>query len=287
MRDMQLANIWSSLAYVASAVLLLTCGAGLLAMVVAVGFRAVLGVAFVRRAYHRSVPKLPNDPAQPDLTIVRRLWPNARKFGILSIGGYLLSNATVLISNSLLSVQTTASVGLTNQIGNFTLSFANLWLAVKWPQITILRTRGELTAMSRLFARRLALALITFAFLAVGVFLLGNTILGWMGTNTQLLPAPYLIVYFVYLAHQLVYTNFGMLAFTENVVPFFKVGLSTGVAMLVLSLILTRICGLWGLILAPFLAEAAYSGWFTIRRGFQGQPLSARQLLREALQPGV
>ena len=285
-REMHLASLWSSLVYVGIAAALLIHGQGLLSMIVATGVRGVLGRLLARSAYHKAVPKSAA-PNKPDLTILARLWPNARKFGVLSIGGYLLSNASVLISNSFLSVELTASVGLTNQLGNFILSFSNLWLGVKWPQITILRTRGELQAMASLFARRLALAVGTFCFLALATLLLGNTILSWKGTVTRLLPTPYLIVYFLYLGHQLVYTNFGMLAFTENVVPFFRIGLFTGVFMLVLSLILTPAFGLWGLVLAPCLAESAYSGWFTVRRGFQGQPFSVGQFLREAVQSRV
>jgi len=283
-RDMHLASLWSSLVYVGVAAGLLIHGQGLLSMVVATGIRGVLSRVLARRAYHKSVPKLAAAPIKADLTILARLWPNARKFGLLSIGGYLLSNASVLISTSFLSVDLTASVGLTNQLGNFILSFANLWLGVKWPEITILRTRAELPAMASLFARRLALALGTFCVFASVTLLFGNTILGWKGTVTRLLPTPYLIVYFLYLGHQLIYTNFGMLAFTENVVPFFRIGLFTGVFMLVLSLILTPMFGLWGLILAPCVAEAAYSGWFTVRRGFQGQPFSIGEFLRHAVQ---
>jgi len=286
-REMHLASLWSSLAYVAAAAILMVQGQGLLSMVVAAGLRGLLSRVLARNAYQKAVPRLVGPQPGADLTILARLWPNARKFGVLSIGGYLLSNASVLVSSSLLPVEVTASVGLTNQVGNFILNFANLWLGVKWPQTTILRTRGELQAMARLFARRLALTLCTFLVLVLITLLLGNTILGWKGTVTKLLPTPYLGIYFLYLCHQIIYTNFGMLAFTENVVPFFKIGLSTGVAMLVLSLILTPAFGLWGLILAPFLAETAYSGWFTVRRGFQGQPLSVGQFLREAVQGRV
>ena len=60
------------------------------------------------------------------------------------------------------------------------------------------------------------MALGTFVLLALVTVLFGNTVLGWKGTVTRLLPTPYLIVFFVYLGHQILYTNFGMLAFTEN-----------------------------------------------------------------------
>jgi O-antigen/teichoic acid export membrane protein len=215
--------------------------------------------------------------------MLARLWPNARKFGILSIGGYLLTNGSVLISSHFLGVGATATVGLTIQVGWFLTNFANLWLSVKWPQIAMLRAQGKLEEMATLFARRLGLVMGTWLLGGVFILLLGNTVLGWKGTSTRLLDTPYLLVFLAYLGHQILYTNFGMLALTENVVPFFWVGLLTGVGMLLLSVVLTPLFGLWGLILAPLVAEAAFSGWFTIRRGFRGQPLLPRAFLFAAL----
>jgi len=72
------------------------------------------------------------------------------------------------------------------------------------------------------------------------------------------------------------------LAFTENVVPFFKIAIFTGLGMLALSLIMTRACGLWGMLIAPLIAECVYSAWFTVRRGFRGQCLKPGEFVRAA-----
>jgi hypothetical protein len=82
---------------------------------------------------------------------------------------------------------------------------------------------------------------------------------------------------------QIFYVQFGGLALTENVVPFFKISLFTGLGVIVCSLILTPLFGLWGLVAAPFLVEMAGNSWFTVRRGFQGQPLTPRRFALAAL----
>jgi hypothetical protein len=87
----------------------------------------------------------------------------------------------------------------------------------------------------------------------------------------------------VYLAQQIFYGQFGSLALTENVVPFFKIALFTGLWMLALSLVMTWTFGFWGMLAAPLLAETTYSSWYTVKRGFSGQPLTLRQFLRAAL----
>jgi hypothetical protein len=90
------------------------------------------------------------------------------------------------------------------------------------------------------------------------------------------------VLYLVYLAQGLLCVQFGMLAFTENVVPFVRVSLYTGLGVVFSSLILTPIFGLWGLLAALLLTEQAFNFWYTVRRGFRGQPFTPRQFVLAA-----
>jgi hypothetical protein len=283
MREIQAAYLWSGLSYVASAAVLLWAGWGLMALVLGNLLRGVIIREFCRVVYYSTVPKLAGDTSPPDKEMLKRLWPNASKFGLISVGGFFLANGSVLISSHFLGEQITASFGLTAQIGTFLTGFASLWLSVKWPQLTILRTQGRLEEMSVLFARRLALTMVTFVFLAAFVVLAGNPLLEWKHTHTRLLSTAALVFYFIYLAIQLFYVQFGSLAYTENVVPFFKIAIFTGLGMLAMSFVMTWAFGLWGMLVAPLVAESVYSSWFTVRRGFRGQPLKPLQFVRAAL----
>jgi O-antigen/teichoic acid export membrane protein len=282
MREVQMAALVSSIGYVVTAAALLLAGAGLVSVVAATFVRAAILHFYCRRIYNRAVPAV-HSSVSADVAMLKRLWPNAWKFGILSVGAYCVSNSQVLVSTRLLGSATTASVGLTVTVGGFAGSLAMLWLAVKWPQITILRTQGRLEEMALLFARRLGLVMGSFVALAAVILFLGNALLAWKGTHARLLPTPYLALYLLYLAQQILYGQFGALAHTENVVPFFRIALCTGVTVLLASFVLTRFFGLWGLFVAPLVTELSYSSWFTVRRGFQGQPLSVRQFCRAAL----
>jgi O-antigen/teichoic acid export membrane protein len=286
MRDLQVVYVWGGLSYASCAALLLVCKMGLVSMVLATFVKGFVMHGRCRQIYRKIVPK-PEHLAKPEPHIVRKLWPNAYKFGILSIGGYCLSNASVLICSQLLGKNITASVGLTAQIGNYLMSFAGLWLAVKWPEIAILRTQGRLEEMAVLFARRLALVMGSFVGMGLIVLFAGNVLLAWKGTHTRLLAAPYLAFYLIYLTQGLIAVQFGTLAFTENVVPFFKISLFTGLGAIVCSLILTPLFGLWGLLAAPLITETIYTNWFIVRRGFQGQPLAPRQFVLAAIRGHV
>jgi hypothetical protein len=125
--------------------------------------------------------------------------------------------------------------------------------------------------------------MVSFVTLAVIVFVAGNALLEWKGSHTRLLPPSYLAFYLIYLTQQIFYVQFGFLIFTENVVPLFKISLFTGAASCVLGLGATPLFGLWGLLLAPLIAETICSNWYTVWRGFQGQPLAPGQFTRAAI----
>ena len=287
MRELHSAYMWSSLTYLASAVALLFSGLGIFALVIATLLRAVVGQQLCWRTYRRAVPAdSVNGPPKPNYEMLRKLWPNAWKFGVLAIGAYLVANSSVLISSVLLGEEVTASFGLTFQIGALLVNFSGLWLTVKWSQITILRTQGKLVEMSTLFARRLAFSMITYALMAILLAMLGNWLLEWKGVNTRLLAFPFLAVYLFHLGQQMFFSQFASFTFTENVVPFFKLSLFTGIGLIALSFALTPWLGLWGLVLAPLLATMACSSWYPVWRGFRGQPLTVRQFVRAAIQGG-
>lgn len=282
-REMHMAYVVSSLSYVAVTSILLLLDWGLMGMAVATVVRAFAQRWVGRTAVFRAIPQLRAVSEQPDVTMLKRLWPNAKKFAILSLGSYFIGNTSILVSSQLLGSSVTASLGVTNQLAFFLVAFASLWTSVKWPEITVLRTQQRVDEMSVLFSRRLGLAALTFILGAIAITLIGNDLLELKGAKTRLLPMPYLIFFLVYAGLQMIYVQFGTLALTENVIPFFRISIITGLAVVTLSLLFTPSFGLWGLLSAPFIAEWAYSGWYTIQRGFQGQHFTPIQFLRSVL----
>ena len=282
-RELQAATMWGGLVYLVSAAALLLCGAGLFATVVATALRGWLIRDLCRRACIGALPIVkPNCGASSD-GMLRKLWPNAWKFGLLSVGAYLMSNGTVLVCGHVLDDAATASFGLTVQIGLFLVGLSTLWLAVKWPQLTILRAQGEAKKMAELFARRLALCVVSFVSLAAVVVLFGNPLLEWKGAHAKLLATPVLVVYLAYLCQQLVYGQFASLAFTENVVLFHMLSLFTGVSAIFGASVLAGRFGVWGVVLAPLIVAQFGARWYPVWRGFRGQPLSIAQFVRAAI----
>ncbi|HKQ38042.1 MAG TPA: hypothetical protein VJ063_08190 [Verrucomicrobiae bacterium] len=282
-RELQFTQLVSGLAYVAAAAIFLVAGWGLFAMVVAIALRSLMSREMCRRVYVRAVPQVSQAAQQALNSMIQRIWPNACKFGILSLGGYLTQQSQVLVCSHFFGPETTASYGLTNQLATFIAGFSTLWLAVKWPEITMLRTQGRLQEMGILFARRLAATILSFAVIAVLLIATGNTLLEWKGTQTRMLPTAFVAVFMLNYLQQLFYGQFGMLTFTENVVPFVKLSIFTGIGSVVLGAFLAWWAGLWGLIAAPLIATASTCLWYVTWRGFQRQPLTVREFARAGL----
>jgi O-antigen/teichoic acid export membrane protein len=284
-REVQRVNLWAGVAYSGSACLMLLAGWGLVSMVCATFIRALITAQMCRASYRRAAPENPNHAGRLHLEFLRRLWPSAWKFGVIALSVYLVSPGTVLICRWYLSDEATAAYGVTAQVAGVLLNVSSLWLQVKVPEITILRTQGLLRKMSLLFAKRLGWTMFTYLFLATLFVLFGNRALEWKGTESKFLPTPLLIVYLAYTGQQLFTTQFVWLTYTENVVPYYVIAFCTGVGLILISIPLTKHYGIWGLVAAPILAAIPATSWYPVLRGFRGQALSIREFFRAALLP--
>ncbi len=276
-RELQVANLLGGIVYLMVGGLLLVAGSKLLALAAAVAVRAFIFRIVCIVVFHRAIDKKTLKRAKSDRSMLARLWPNAWKLGVTSLGAYCITQGLILVASRFLSVETVASLGLTQQVGVFATSIAALWLQVKWPEITIFRTHNKLREMSALFAQRLLLTIATFALIAAAIILLGNQLLSFKAAHTRLLPLFPLTFYLAYLAFQMTYGTFAVLAMTENINPFYRISIIAGVATVIVSIAMTARWQLWGLLLAPLICET-YSAWFVIRVGLGSQPLSVREL---------
>lgn len=143
-REMQIATVCSGLINVGASALLLLAGCGLLSLVAGYFLSGLVLRGICCRVYYRVMPKQHGLSLEPDTQMLKRLWPNASKLGMISLGACVLVNGNVLISSLLLGDKITADFGLTVQVGVFCLNFASLWLNVKWPELAMLRTQGRL-----------------------------------------------------------------------------------------------------------------------------------------------
>ncbi len=104
---------------------------------------------------------------------------------------------------------------------------------------------------------------LTFLASGVVVTLLGNDILILVNAKTFLVEPGMLAVMFLIGLLERNHATAGGFILLNNEVPFFKASLLSGVATFVLLIILVYFAnaGVWGMVLAPGIAQLAYQNW--------------------------
>lgn len=226
--------------------------------------------------------RIENAPA--DMQMVRVLWPNAWRTGIVLVATYMGLQANTLICSGFLGLKITASYGLTLQAVMLLVGVSSVWVAVKLPFINQLRSQGRLQEIANLFRQRIALAILTYLFGAFVLFFFGHWVLTLLHTKTQFLPAPLLAtMLLIYLleAHHSLYAS---LVFSENVNPFVVPAIISGTAIVTLSVLLTPRIGVWGMLLAQGIVQLSFNNWWPVVRAIRGLSVSPRAYWTSFLQ---
>lgn len=225
------------------------------------------------------IQHVPSTPAAR-MEILRTIWPNAWRAGVLHVATYLILSGNVLMSGIFLSLRETGSYGLTFQIVMMIVQVSGVWMQVKLPVFNQLRAQGRLEELALVFTARLRLCLGTYLLGGCGLLLLGPFALSLIGSKTPLLPLPMLSVLLIFVLLQMNHSQYEALVLTENRNPFMVPYLTSGVIIVALGLCLIPTLGLWGLLLSATLVQACYNNWWPILRAIQGLNYSPARYFR-------
>lgn len=196
----------------------------------------------------------------------RDLWPMTWRSGLASFASYLYLQGTIIFCSLVTDEKTTASYGLTLQLAIMLHAFSANWLAVKYPELNFLRTRGALHELRSLVKKRMGLALATYATGAAVLVSSLPWILPWIRSQTPLLPMAQMIALFGLVGLDLVIGMHVAVIQSGNEVPY----LSAFVVSAALTVLFVAVpwwagCapGVWGVILAPFAAQLVLNYWRT------------------------
>ena len=255
------------LAYFCLAVAGLLAGFGLWALVSGTIVAALAERLIGRTVFYRVVPLR---SGKFDLSMLRTLWPNAWRTAAVGLGAFMVFQANILICSAFLDLRTTASYGLSLQAVTLLVGVSDIWVRVRLPAINQLRAQGMVERIPAIFRPRLMLALLTFGAGAAVLLLLGRPLLALWNARTQLLPAALLAALLVVQLLEMHHSLYGELVYSENVNPFVKPALISGLAIIILSVLLTPRLGVWGMLLASGLVQLCFNNWWPVRRAIRG-----------------
>ena len=261
------ALVMSRALYVVSAIIGLLLGGGLLWMSASYLFSGLLMMFMSKIYFKRSIGHeldiSHSGSKDQAANIMRTIWPNAKKQGIVTIGAWMTTRASTLICSSFLGLETTSQYGLSLTLINITGGIASLLFGSYAPELASLKINDEKKRYIKIFSRAisvqwfvaiLGISMITFA---------APPVLKAIGSNSKLLPTGTLfilgVVYFLEWNH----STFATLITLSNSVPFVKSAMYSGTSIVVLSFL-----SIWltdfqiiGLILSQGIVQLAYNNW--------------------------
>lgn len=251
--------------YLALAIGLINAGFGLTAIIgaqiVSTIVRRILAYrVFYTREMKERLQAVESAATKP---ILQAIYPNAVKVGLTSLGGFMVNQSAMLMGSVYLSLAEIACYGITIQVMTILGRCATVAYQTYTPKIAQCRAQKDMVALARHY--RYSTYSLIGIYLVGGAawLLLGQTALGWIGSQTRFVETGMLATM---LLISLLEQNHAMAAgfiLADNRIPFFIPSLlSGGATVLLLWLLLGPLqAGIWGMILAPGIAQLCYQNW--------------------------
>lgn len=195
--------------------------------------------------------------------IFRKLWYNAKRTAVMSIGAYAILRLSMFIAGLFLSLSEFASYGLMVQLTTILGTVACTYVQILQPKLASLRAKGKLPELLKTFSKGMKIYYLLFVAGSIVFILWGEPILSLIKSNAVLPPKYILIVYCVVMFLEYNHANFSILISSNNRVPFAPASIITGTAVVIGICFVVKFTtlGILGLILVQGLCQLAYQNW--------------------------
>ncbi len=189
--------------------------------------------------------------------------PNAVKVGLTQLGAFAINKSAVLIGSVYLNLEAVACYGITLQVMDVLTRCATVPYRSFIPKLAQARAEDDKELLRRYYKISALSITATYLIGSLAWVGLGDFALRLIHSETSFVPMAMLIVMLVI---HFLEDNHAMSAgfiMADNKIPFFIPSLVSGAATLVLLFLFLGPLhwGMWGLILAGGIAQAAYQNW--------------------------
>lgn len=265
MKRMQQITIVGQAAYILIAIVLIYAGMGLTAIVSAQLISTIIRRVIAYRTFYTEELKenLAQSESQDTHYILKMIMPNAVKVGLTNLGGFLVNQSSVLLGSAFLSLTDVAMYGITLQVANILGRCGSVYYQSHVANLAKYRAERDIAGLKNRYLYSTASLGAVYLVGGTLFLLLGNWALHFIKSDTQFLPAAMTAVVLLinFLEHN--HATAAGFIMAGNKIPFFIPSLVSGavtVALLVLFLPILDM-GVWGVILAPGIAQICYQNW--------------------------
>jgi hypothetical protein len=251
--------------YLVVAIMLILLRFNLIAIVSAQALSIIIRRIFSYKTIYTAEFKqlLHNVKARAKKGIIKAIYPNAVKLGLTSVGVVVSSRSAIIIGSLYFSLDTIAYYGITIQIAGIIAAVARVYFFSYQPKIAQYRIWSNHAAIKQVYLKSCLFLLATFAIGGAALIVGGAWALNLIGSKTPLLSQSFIALALAYFLLEDSKANAGEILLTKNEVPFFKADLFAGAFTIILLLAFLHYTGwgVWGMILAPLIAQSCYPNW--------------------------
>lgn len=254
-----------NIAYIGVATVLVLTGFGLVAIVSAQIASVVIIRVLSKKVFFDADLKSSLATANDDQfkEVLKAIYPNAVKVGLTGLGGFFINKSATFIGALYLPLEDIGSYGITMQVVMVLVAMGNLYYTVYLPKVFQWRVEHNFSAIRSVYLKSVGLLVLVYVVCGIGVAVCGNWLLSLIDSQTYLFSGGLLLVTLLVAFLEQNHAMAGAFLLSKNEVPFFRASLLSAAGTLILLFLLLAYfhIGLWGLILAPGIAQLCYQNW--------------------------
>lgn len=262
-------TIASRVIQISLCVVLLYFGTGLVGVSIAylmygLSFRALASISFYR--YENTGKRLKENKYKPTINdikgVLRAIWPNTWRDGMVAVANYLLNQATTLVASLYLSLHMTGVFSLCTQLTSAVAQIAGTLYTAYQPALQSAYANRDEENQRRFLSITVTSFICLFMIGMILLCLLGAPIIRFIKPSYEL-SIPVLIGVGLYQFMLKLRNCYCTYISTTNRVIYAKSFIISAIICVVLSIIFTKFCalGVWGLIYAQIISQAIYNIW--------------------------
>lgn len=263
-RSQQITVIGQSL-YIGVAIGLIYAGFGLTAIVSAQLLSTIIRRVLMYRVFFTPQMRqsLSEVEEKDDQKILEAIIPNAVKIGLTQLGGFCVTKSAVFMGGAYLTLEEMGCFGITMQVMDVLSRCATIYYQSITPKLAQYRAQNNILALRKSYINSVLIVLGTFLVVGALWVWLGDWALDIIGSKTPFVATTMLIVMLVINWLEQNHATAAGFIMADNRIPFFIPSLVSGAATIVLMWLFMDVydLGLWGLVLAPGIAQLAYQNW--------------------------
>jgi len=258
-------NMLGQAIYIGLAIALIYAGLGLTAIVASQAISIVIRRVLCYRVFFTPELKahLESAESREPKEILSAITPNAIKIGLTQLGGFLVNKSAILIGSAFLTLEEIACYGITLQVMDVLARCATVPYHSFMPKLAQFRAENDLIQLRRYYILCTSSLLLIYLISGIAWIGLGDWALDIIRSQTHFVPTTMLCVMLLISTLEQNHAQSAGFIMADNRIPFFIPSLVSGAAtILLLWIFLSPLnLGIWGLILAPGIAQLAYQNW--------------------------